>query len=206
MSGGTVKSLFGQFGPSGDHPDDRDAEIIEMNAHNRGLVAGYAMANQAPPDDKKAYIFEKCANLPATWTPATGADRGQNRLRHRVCGETPIEFPAVTRAVIEVAPRHQWRQQPCDATGLRVYAGALLLDQGRSPGDGGLCRNVSVPTFSPRIPAATIPLTAFARRSIARRSVWPSSIFRAASCKPTIACARFSAAIAPVSSTEHSRS
>ena len=58
MSGGTVKSLFGQFGPSGDHPDDRDAEIIEMNAHNRGLVAGYAMANQAPPDDKKAYIFE----------------------------------------------------------------------------------------------------------------------------------------------------
>src|SRR3954470_11968096 len=45
MSGGTVKSLFGQFGPSGNHPDDREAEVLEMNAHNRGLVAGYAMAN-----------------------------------------------------------------------------------------------------------------------------------------------------------------
>ena len=58
MSGGTVRSLFGQQGPINRHPMDPDADVLEMHAHNRGLVAGYAMANQVPPDDKKAYLSE----------------------------------------------------------------------------------------------------------------------------------------------------
>ena len=58
MSPGTVKSLFGQQAPISRHPSDPDSDVLEMHAYNRGLVAGYAMANQIPPDDKKAYVFE----------------------------------------------------------------------------------------------------------------------------------------------------
>jgi hypothetical protein len=58
MSAGTVKSLFGKRGTVTRNAWDPEADVLEDRAYNRGLVAGYAMANQAPPDDKKAYIFE----------------------------------------------------------------------------------------------------------------------------------------------------
>jgi hypothetical protein len=58
MSGSTVKFLFGQHAPVPRHPGDPDADVLEMHAYNRGLVAGYAMAKQVPDDDKKAYLSE----------------------------------------------------------------------------------------------------------------------------------------------------
>jgi hypothetical protein len=58
MSAGTVRSLFAQQGVISRHPMDPEADILEMKARNRGVVAGYAMANQAGPDDKKAYLSE----------------------------------------------------------------------------------------------------------------------------------------------------
>ena len=58
MSAGTVKSIFGQHGVIPRHPGDRDSDVIEMKARNRGLVAGYLMANQVSADDKKAYLKE----------------------------------------------------------------------------------------------------------------------------------------------------
>jgi hypothetical protein len=58
MSRKTVKWVFAQQGVIPRHPGDRDADVIEMKAYNRGLVAGYLMANQVPPDDKKAYLSE----------------------------------------------------------------------------------------------------------------------------------------------------
>ena len=58
MSAGTVKSIFGQHGVIPRHPGDRESDVIEMNARNRGVVAGYLMANQAPADDKNAYLKE----------------------------------------------------------------------------------------------------------------------------------------------------
>ena len=58
MSSGTVKSIFVQHGVIHSHPMDPEADVIEMNARNRGVVAGYVMANQASADDKKAYLKE----------------------------------------------------------------------------------------------------------------------------------------------------
>ena len=58
MSSGTVKSIFVQHGVIHRHPMDPEADVIEMNARNRGVVAGYVMANQASADDKKAYLKE----------------------------------------------------------------------------------------------------------------------------------------------------
>jgi hypothetical protein len=58
MSPKTVRSIFAQQGVIHRNVMDEDADVIEMRAHNRGLVAGYAMANTATPNEKKAYIFE----------------------------------------------------------------------------------------------------------------------------------------------------
>jgi hypothetical protein len=58
MSSGTVKSIFAQHGVIPRHPGDPDADVIEMHARNRGVVAGYLMANQASAADKKAYLAE----------------------------------------------------------------------------------------------------------------------------------------------------
>jgi hypothetical protein len=58
MSPTTVSFLFAQHGVIHRNEMDPEADVLEMKARNRGLVAGYAMANQAPPEDKKAYIFE----------------------------------------------------------------------------------------------------------------------------------------------------
>ena len=58
MSAGTVKSIFMQHGVIHRNAADPEADVIEMKARNRGVVAGYVMANQAPADDKKAYLSE----------------------------------------------------------------------------------------------------------------------------------------------------
>ena len=58
MSPGTVKSIFVQHGVIHRNPADPEADVIEMKARNRGVVAGYVMANQASADDKKAYLSE----------------------------------------------------------------------------------------------------------------------------------------------------
>lgn len=58
MSAGTVKSIFAQHGVIHRNHADPEADVIEMHARNRGVVAGYLMANQVPADDKKAYLSE----------------------------------------------------------------------------------------------------------------------------------------------------
>jgi hypothetical protein len=50
--------LFAQHGVIHRNPMDSEADIIEMKARNRGLVAGYVMANQASEDEKKAFLRE----------------------------------------------------------------------------------------------------------------------------------------------------
>jgi len=58
MSVQTVSFLFAQHGVIRRHPMDPDADVLEMQARNRGLVAGYSMARLVPPEDKKAFVFE----------------------------------------------------------------------------------------------------------------------------------------------------
>jgi hypothetical protein len=58
MSPGTVKALFAQHGAIHRNPMDSEADVLEMKARNRGLVAGYAMANQASAENKKTYLSE----------------------------------------------------------------------------------------------------------------------------------------------------
>jgi hypothetical protein len=58
MSPGTVSSLFAQHGVIPNHPMDREADILEMKARNRGVVAGYALANTATDEQKKSFVFE----------------------------------------------------------------------------------------------------------------------------------------------------
>jgi hypothetical protein len=58
MSVGTVKALFAQHGTIPRHSMDPEADVLEMKARNRGLVAGYAMANQASAEEKKAFLAE----------------------------------------------------------------------------------------------------------------------------------------------------
>lgn len=58
MSAGTVRSLFAQHGVIHKNASDPEADVLEMKARNRGLVAGYTMANLAPAGDKKAYLSE----------------------------------------------------------------------------------------------------------------------------------------------------
>jgi hypothetical protein len=58
MSTGTTVRLFAQHGVIHRNPMDSEADIIEMKARNRGLVAGYVMANQASEDEKKAFLRE----------------------------------------------------------------------------------------------------------------------------------------------------
>ena len=58
MSAQSVSFLFGEHGVIHRNAADREADVLEMHARNRGLVAGYSMAKLVPEDDKKAYIFE----------------------------------------------------------------------------------------------------------------------------------------------------
>lgn len=58
MSTGTTKRLFAQQGVIHRHPMDEEADVVEMRARNRGLVAGYVLAGQASDDEKKAFLAE----------------------------------------------------------------------------------------------------------------------------------------------------
>ena len=58
MSPGTVSSLFAQHGVIPNHPGDRDADVLEMKARNRGVVAGYVLAESATAEQKKSFVFE----------------------------------------------------------------------------------------------------------------------------------------------------
>ena len=58
MSAWSVKSLFARRGVVYHNDWDPELDMLQTNAHNRGLVAGYAMAKQASDDEKKAYLSE----------------------------------------------------------------------------------------------------------------------------------------------------
>ena len=58
MSTQTVSSLFAQHGVIRRHPMDEDADVLEMKARNRGLVAGYSIGKLVPPEEKKAFLSE----------------------------------------------------------------------------------------------------------------------------------------------------
>jgi hypothetical protein len=58
MSPATTKSLFGKHGVGQLNPMDPEASILEVKAHNRGLVAGYVFANTASAEQKKSFVFE----------------------------------------------------------------------------------------------------------------------------------------------------
>jgi hypothetical protein len=58
MSTGSVKSLFARHGAVYHNDWDPEADMVQRNAHNRGLVAGYALAKQASDEEKKAYLSE----------------------------------------------------------------------------------------------------------------------------------------------------
>jgi hypothetical protein len=72
MSTGTTVRLFAQHGVIRRNPMDSEADVIEMKARNRGLVAGYVMASQASAEEKKAFlreIREYAGDVPAgDWT------------------------------------------------------------------------------------------------------------------------------------------
>lgn len=58
MSPKTVSYIFGRHGVIHSHTMDEEADVIEMNAYNRGLVAGYTLAGTATDDEKKSFVFE----------------------------------------------------------------------------------------------------------------------------------------------------
>jgi hypothetical protein len=58
MSTWSVKSLFARSGAVYHNDWDPEADLLQTNAHNRGLVAGYTLARQASEDEKKAYLSE----------------------------------------------------------------------------------------------------------------------------------------------------
>jgi hypothetical protein len=58
MSPRTTSWLFGQHGVIQRHPMDPEADVLEMKAHNRGVIAGYTLANMASEDQKKSFVFE----------------------------------------------------------------------------------------------------------------------------------------------------
>jgi hypothetical protein len=58
MSGSTTKSLFGMHGVVNRNVMDAESDGMKVTAYNRGLVAGYLLANTAAPEEKKAFVFE----------------------------------------------------------------------------------------------------------------------------------------------------
>ena len=58
MSATTTSFLFGKHGVGTRNVMDQASDMMKVNAHNRGLVAGYTFANTATPDEKKAFVFE----------------------------------------------------------------------------------------------------------------------------------------------------
>ena len=58
MSGPTTKSLFGMHGVVNRNVMDPESDGMKVTAYNRGLVAGYLLANTATPEQKKAFVFE----------------------------------------------------------------------------------------------------------------------------------------------------
>lgn len=58
MSPGTVSSLFGRHGVIHRNDFDPEADAIEAKAYNKGLVAGYALANTATDEQKKSFVLE----------------------------------------------------------------------------------------------------------------------------------------------------
>ena len=58
MSPSTTRSLFGKHGVGTRNVADPESDWMKVNAHNRGLLAGYALANTATEDEKKAFVFE----------------------------------------------------------------------------------------------------------------------------------------------------
>lgn len=58
MSPTTVSSIFGRHGVIHTHDFDPDSDAIEARAYNKGLVAGYALANTATDEQKKDFVLE----------------------------------------------------------------------------------------------------------------------------------------------------
>jgi hypothetical protein len=58
MSPTTTRSLFGVHGIVHVNVMDPESDSLRVNAHNRGLLAGYAFANTASAEQKKSFVFE----------------------------------------------------------------------------------------------------------------------------------------------------
>jgi Putative peptidoglycan binding domain len=58
MSPSTTKSLFGMHGVVSSNVMDPESDVMKVNAYNKGLVAGYALAHTATEDEKRAFVFE----------------------------------------------------------------------------------------------------------------------------------------------------
>jgi len=58
MSGSTVNSLFVVHDIMHRNDFDPHADVVEANAYNRGLVAGFTLAKYASDEEKKSFILE----------------------------------------------------------------------------------------------------------------------------------------------------
>jgi hypothetical protein len=78
MSPTTTSFLFGKHGVGTRNVMDQGSDVMKVNAHNRGLVAGYTFANTATPDEKRAFVFElrrfATGVSPGDWTDRDKVD------------------------------------------------------------------------------------------------------------------------------------
>ena len=58
MSGSTVNSLFVVHDIMRHNEFDPHADVVEANAYNRGLVAGFTLAKYASDEEKKSFVLE----------------------------------------------------------------------------------------------------------------------------------------------------
>ena len=58
MSGSTVNSLFVVHDIIPHNEFDPHADVVEANAYNRGLVAGFTLAKYASDEEKKSFVLE----------------------------------------------------------------------------------------------------------------------------------------------------
>jgi hypothetical protein len=60
MSPSTTRELFGDEGVDSHTRNtfDPESDYLKVNAYNRGLIAGYALANTCSKDEKESYVLE----------------------------------------------------------------------------------------------------------------------------------------------------
>jgi hypothetical protein len=64
MSPSTTTSLFGVHSLGTRNVMDPESDVMKANARNKGLAAGYALANTATDDEKKSFVLELREHVP----------------------------------------------------------------------------------------------------------------------------------------------